>query len=140
MSHGECASNQILKRDSPTTNMYVIGLFFQHVIIFNNSAHLLARRAVLIGELMASELTHVEALKTVVVEQLEPLKSILSKDVLKKLFGNFEVIVGWNMQFLIRLKARHEESEDVDFEQYGYMFGDIMVEMVPFNFEIFASQ
>lgn len=79
---------------------------------------------------MTSEQTHVEALKTVVVEQLDPLKSILSKDVIKKLFGNFEVIVGWNMQFLIRLKARYEESEDVDFEQYGYVFGDIMVEMV----------
>lgn len=95
-----------------------------------------ARRAVLIAELMSSEQTHVEALKTVVVEHLNPLKSILSKDVIKKLFGNFEVIVGWNMQFLIRLKARYEESEEVDFEQYGYVFGDIMVEMVLFHYEL----
>lgn len=64
------------------------------------------------------------------VDYLNPLKAILSKDVMKKLFGNFEVIVGWNMQFLMRLKARYEESEDIETEQHGFLFGDIVVEMV----------
>lgn len=103
----------------------------QIVTIFNEAYQFFAaRRAVLINELLSSEQTHVEALKTVVVEHLNPLYSILSKDILKKLFGNFEVIVGWNMQFLKRLRARYEESEDIDDAEHGFLFGDIIVEMV----------
>lgn len=83
---------------------------------------------------MTSELQHVEALKTVVVEYMQPLKTQLSKDTIKKLFGNIEVILGWNMQFYGRLRARYEESEDLSLEsaheENEFLFGDIMVEMV----------
>jgi len=83
---------------------------------------------------MTSELQHVELLKTVVVEYVQPLRNILPKDTVKKLFGNIEVILGWNMQFYGRLRSRYEESEDLSMEsnadEHEFLFGDIMVEMV----------
>lgn len=82
----------------------------------------------MIRELMSTEETHVESLKTVVVEYLQPLRAFLSKDQIKKLFGNIEVIMGWNMQFLNRLQLRQEESEAGD--EDGMFFGDVMAEMV----------
>jgi hypothetical protein len=92
---------------------------------------LIEKRTKLIKEMLATEDLHVEALKTVIVEYLEPLRSILNKEKLRKLFGNIEVILGWNMQFSGRLKARQEESEaGEDREKYGIIFGDIMAEMV----------
>lgn len=83
---------------------------------------------------MTSELQHVEALKTVVVEYVQPLRTQLTKETIKKLFGNIEVILQWNMQFYSRLRARYEESEDLSMdsnvEDHEFLFGDIMVEMV----------
>lgn len=88
----------------------------------------------LIEELMMSELQHVEALKTVVVDYVQPLRTQLPKDTIKKLFGNIEVILQWNMQFYGRLRARYEESEDMsmdsNIDDHEFLFGDIMVEMV----------
>ena len=88
----------------------------------------------LINEFMTSELQHVEALKTLVVEYVQPLRTILPKETIKKLFGNTEVIMGWNMQFYGRLRARYEESEDLSVDSnaddHEFLFGDIMVEMV----------
>jgi len=80
------------------------------------------KRIKLIQELVRSEETHVEALKTVIVNYLSPLKEkkILSIHVIKKLFGNIELILTWNMDFLIRLKTRLEVSD---------CFGDLVVKM-----------
>jgi hypothetical protein len=85
----------------------------------------------MIHELMVTEETHVESLKTVVVEYLQPLRALLSKDQVKKLFGNIEVIMGWNMQFLNHLRLRQEESEAGDDD--GMYFGDVMAEMARLN-------
>lgn len=83
---------------------------------------------------MTSELQHVEALKTVVVDYVQPLRTQLPKDTIKKLFGNIEVILQWNMQFYGRLRSRYEESEDMSMDSnvddHEFLFGDIMVEMV----------
>jgi hypothetical protein len=88
----------------------------------------------LIDEFMSSELIHVEALKTLVVEYLQPMRTQLPKDTVKRLFGNIEVIMGWNMQFYGRLRTRYEESEDMSMDSnagdHEFLFGDIMVEMV----------
>jgi len=80
------------------------------------------KRFKLIQELVRSEETHVEALKTVIVNYLSPLKErkILSIPVIKKLFGNIELILTWNMDFLISLKARLDVSD---------CFGDLVVKM-----------
>uniref|UniRef100_A0A6B2L0U6 DH domain-containing protein n=1 Tax=Arcella intermedia TaxID=1963864 RepID=A0A6B2L0U6_9EUKA len=80
------------------------------------------RRGKLIQELVRSEETHVEALKTVIVNYLSPLKEkkILSLPVIKKLFGNIELILTWNMDFLFRLKERLEFSD---------CFGDLVIKM-----------
>jgi len=91
----------------------------------------------LIEEFMTSELQHVELLKTLVVEYLQPLRNLLPKDTIKRLFGNIEVIMGWNMQFYGRLRSRYEESEDLSMDsnadEHEFLFGDIMVEMVRAN-------
>jgi len=80
------------------------------------------RRWKLIQELVRSEETHVEALKTVIVNYLSPLKEkkILSLPVIKRLFGNIELILTWNMDFLVRLKERLELTD---------CFGDLVVKM-----------
>jgi hypothetical protein len=95
------------------------------------------KRMKLIDEFMSSELIHVEALKTLVVEYLQPLRTQLPKETVKKLFGNIEVIMGWNMQFYGRLRTRYEESEDLSMDSnagdHEFLFGDIMVEMVRRN-------
>ena len=97
----------------------------------------------LIDEFMSSELIHVEALKTLVVEYLQPMRTQLPKDTVKRLFGNIEVIMGWNMQFYGRLRTRYEESEDVSMDSnagdHEFLFGDIMVEMLVILRQIYSQ-
>jgi hypothetical protein len=101
------------------------------------------KRMKLINEFMTSELQHVEALKTLVVEYVQPLRTLLPKETVKKLFGNIEVIMGWNMQFYGRLRARYEESEDFSMDSnvddHEFLFGDIMVEMLVILRQIYSQ-
>lgn len=79
------------------------------------------RREKYIKELLISEQKHVEELKTVVAEYISPLQKILERPQLKSLFCNWELIMGWNMQFLTQLKPRLEDGDGT--------FGDILIEM-----------
>jgi len=80
------------------------------------------RRMKLIQELVRSEEKHVEALKSMKVNYLAPLKEkkILTQQQIKNLFGNIELILNWNMDFLDELKRTLEVSD---------YFRDLIVKM-----------
>jgi len=66
------------------------------------------RRDKLIAEFVRTESIHVEALKSVIVDYLAPLREskILNAQQQKNLFSNIELILMWNMDFLQMLKDR----------------------------------
>eukprot|EP01125_Pyxidicula_operculata_P019343 TRINITY_DN7016_c0_g1_i1.p1 TRINITY_DN7016_c0_g1~~TRINITY_DN7016_c0_g1_i1.p1 ORF type:complete len:470 (-),score=87.12 TRINITY_DN7016_c0_g1_i1:43-1452(-) len=76
----------------------------------------------LIKELVRSEETHVESLQNVILEYLGPLKEkkILAPVLIKNLFGNIELILSWNMNFLHMLKERLKNTD---------CFGDLVINM-----------
>jgi hypothetical protein len=76
-------------------------------------------------ELLTSEETHVEALKGVLVDYKRPLESmkILSLQQLKNLFGNIDLILSWNMDFLASIRATLSNGQ-------SGCFGDIVRKMV----------
>jgi len=81
------------------------------------------KRDQLMNQLLVSEQKHVEELKTLVVDYMMPLstKQVIPRQAIKNLFCNFELIMGWNMQWLNYLKTRLESGDGC--------FGHILVEM-----------
>eukprot|EP01128_Nolandella_sp_AFSM9_P006069 TRINITY_DN3054_c0_g1_i1.p1 TRINITY_DN3054_c0_g1~~TRINITY_DN3054_c0_g1_i1.p1 ORF type:complete len:673 (-),score=182.73 TRINITY_DN3054_c0_g1_i1:85-1896(-) len=69
------------------------------------------RRETLIEEFVRSEGSHVEALKSVLVDYLGPLRErkVLEAQEMKDLFCNIELILSWNMDFLHSLRTRWQE-------------------------------
>lgn len=76
-------------------------------------------------ELLTSEETHVESLKGVIVDYKRPLEStkILPVQQLKNLFGNIDLILTWNMDFLASLRSTLANGQ-------SGCFGDIVRKMV----------
>jgi len=92
------------------------------------------RRSKFITELLNSEQLHVDSLQTLVVNYVRALKDktdVLSSSNHKIIFGNIEVILGWNMEFFTALKMRLNSGEK--------KFGDILTEMFPILKQIYTQ-
>jgi len=92
------------------------------------------KRSKFVTELLNSELLHVDSLQTLVVDYVKALKDrqdILSPLNHKLMFGNIEVILGWNMEFYTALKNRINGNSK--------RFGDILIEMFPILKQIYTQ-
>eukprot|EP01127_Copromyxa_protea_P000464 TRINITY_DN1037_c0_g3_i1.p1 TRINITY_DN1037_c0_g3~~TRINITY_DN1037_c0_g3_i1.p1 ORF type:complete len:470 (+),score=91.03 TRINITY_DN1037_c0_g3_i1:62-1471(+) len=92
------------------------------------------KRAKLMQELLTSEETHVEALKGVMVDYKRPLESmkIFSQQQLKNLFGNIDLILTWNMDFLASLRTTLSNGQ-------SGCFGDIVKKMCLILRQLFTA-
>jgi hypothetical protein len=79
-------------------------------------------------ELFTSEDVHVSHLQGVIVNYRRPLEQILTSQQIKSLFGNFESILNWNMDFRNQLKVKI--MDDNFGESNIDSIGEIMSKMV----------
>lgn len=95
------------------------------------------KRKKLLVELFTSEDVHVAHLQGVIVNYRRPLEQILTIQQIKSLFGNFESILNWNMDFRNQLKVKI--IDDNFGESNIDAIGEIMVKMFVILRQLFTA-
>src|SRR5699024_6694951 len=89
------------------TNNILYSTFVFNTFLFSE------RRTGLVKELLKTEETYLESLRTLTTDYIEPMKEMtkeenaeLTNDHIKKIFGNVDVIIRFNTTLCERLKIR----------------------------------